>query len=184
MGSLFLLLQDDANSIGTFIQEVKYTNEITKKMKRNFKTFWQFMQDAKPILMGDELNDLVYINSDGTLIYNMDTKHFLKPYLRQDGRLAIKLKLVCGEWKAFLIHRLVAEAFIPNPENKPIVHHKNENPRDNRICNLMWVTEEEHKKIHESRMGSLPDKMVELQINSNDVMRIISERNEREQWGR
>jgi hypothetical protein len=45
-----------------------------------------------------------------------------------------------GSTKLWYIHRLVALAYIPNPENKSMVNHKNGNKRDNRLANLEWVT--------------------------------------------
>jgi hypothetical protein len=45
-----------------------------------------------------------------------------------------------GERKSFLIHRLVAIAFIPNPENKEMVDHHDNNPSNNSLKNLRWAT--------------------------------------------
>ena len=49
------------------------------------------------------------------------------------------------------IHRLVAETFIPNPDNLPQVNHKDGNKENNSFTNLEWVTNEENS-IHAQRM--------------------------------
>lgn len=46
-----------------------------------------------------------------------------------------------GVPKKFQVHRLVAYHFIPNPEHLPIVHHIDENPKNNSVDNLMWCTQ-------------------------------------------
>lgn len=48
----------------------------------------------------------------------------------------------------FAVHRLVAEAFVPNPMNLDVVHHINKNPLDNRAENLVWMSNQDHIKLH------------------------------------
>ena len=57
----------------------------------------------------------------------------------KDGYLLVGLKFEGREYKA-KVHRLVAQAFIPNPENKPFVNHIDGNKDRNDILNLEWVT--------------------------------------------
>ena len=53
--------------------------------------------------------------------------------------------------KCYLIHRVVATAFIPNPDNKPQVNHKDGNKLNNNINNLEWMTKSENE-IHSVRI--------------------------------
>ena len=61
----------------------------------------------------------------------------LKPKYNRAGYLRVNL---CknGKVKSKLIHRLVTEAFIPNPKKLPQVNHKDENPSNNELSNLEW----------------------------------------------
>lgn len=61
----------------------------------------------------------------------------LKPFKNNYGYLIVIL-WKDGKYKHFTVQRLVADAFIPNPENKPEVNHKNELKDDNRSENLEW----------------------------------------------
>ena len=64
-------------------------------------------------------------------------ERILKPVTNSSGYLSVKL---CkdGKVKAFTVHRLVAEAFLPNPHNYSCVNHKDENKQNNNVSNLEW----------------------------------------------
>lgn len=60
------------------------------------------------------------------------------------GRYRSVTGTVDGKQKHFLVHRLLAQAFIPNPENKPQVNHIDGDPGNNHLSNLEWVTASEN----------------------------------------
>ena len=63
--------------------------------------------------------------------------HILKPYANDRGYQSVQL----GRGKRFSVHRLVAEEFIDNPKNLPLVRHFDDNPSNNRSDNLVWGTQ-------------------------------------------
>lgn len=84
---------------------------------------------------------LYSVSSDG-LVWSDRRKKVLKPSLDKYGYY-YHVFSVDGLRKTVKSHRLVAEAFIPNPENKPTVDHLNGNKKDNRVENLAWATNKE-----------------------------------------
>lgn len=76
-------------------------------------------------------------------VWSYKNQKFLSPWTNGKGYLLVTL-CADGKTKNHRIHRLVAEAYIPNPEGKPQVNHLDENKINNSVNNLEWATAKEN----------------------------------------
>ena len=68
--------------------------------------------------------------------------HFLKPTITKRGYCVVQL----GRGNRRQVHRLVAKAFIPNPDGLPLVRHLDDNPSNNSVTNLAWGTQTDNMR--------------------------------------
>lgn len=102
-----------------------------------------------------EGTDGEYQVSDTGLVKTTKTGRVLRPAVSRHGYERVCLFKMDRE-RRHRVHRLVAMAFIPNPDNLPQVNHKDGNKRNNHVSNLEWITNEDnmhHAKEHGLRAG-------------------------------
>lgn len=129
------------------------------------------MESWKPIAGYEglyEVSDFGNVRSVDRYI-NTDIRHVserlikgrqLKTNLKRNGYLTVDLSKGC-KIKTTLIHRLVAETFIPNPNGLRFVNHKDSNRKNNRADNLEWVTSSENR-LHGMKNGNVTFKGAQI----------------------
>lgn len=96
----------------------------------------------------------------------------LKNIEHDDGYLAVNILTKEGttDRRVIPVHRLVAETFIPNPNNKPEVNHKNGNKMWNEVNNLEWVTSSENEKhAHDNNLQVMKKTNTSKKISESNL---------------
>ena len=122
-----------------------------------------------------------YIINENGDIYSLISKRYLKPIKNGRGYLFVGLSNKSGR-KKFAIHRLVAQTFIPNPNNFPVVNHKDENKLNNCVDNLEWCTVKyntnygmaQEKRLRNTDISKYCKPVLQFDIKGNLMNRFIS----------
>lgn len=91
--------------------------------------------------------DQYAVTEDGG-IWSLKRNKFLRQHAIYSGYMTVTLRDSNNGQKPahFFVHRLVAKAYIDNPEDKPEVHHRDADRKNNCVANLEWVTREENNQ--------------------------------------
>ena len=129
----------------------------------------------KPVLGYEGLYEVSNWGRVKSLNYNHSGKEkILKPVTYKSGYLYVVLSKN-NKRKHFLIHRLVAEAFIPNTDNLPQVNHKDENPLNNVVSNLEWCTSS-YNINYGTRNEKISKKVLQYDLEGNFIREWVSTR--------
>lgn len=123
-----------------------------------------------------EISNLGRVRSVDRIVERNGNEMFIKSKVK---RLCIKggyyyvTLYINGVCKHKYIHQLVAETFIPNPQNKPCIDHINTNRLDNRIENLRWVTRKENNNNPQTLLNKKKIDKVEM---ANKIRHALTQR--------
>jgi len=129
-----------------------------------------------------------YIDIQGHEGYKINTKGEILSYRKKNSKTLYETPIIlkqysitthCGKQysrvslggKYLFIHRLVAQTFIPNPENKPQVNHKDGNSLNNDLSNLEWATNSENQ-VHRFKMNGTKNSLGQYVHKNRTTFRV------------
>ena len=130
-----------------------------------------------------QVSNLGRVKSLGNGCSNASKERILKPFIdNREGKGYLRVTLCKnGKTKRFQVHRLVAEAFIPNPNNLPFINHKSEIKSQNNVENLEWCDQK-----YNNSFGTRIERIVKANINhpnkSKPVLQYDLEGNFIKEW--
>ena len=117
-----------------------------------------------------------YLCNEKGEIYSLLSAKIMKTHGDKDGYQQLRMTVEKGKAVTVKTHRLIAQTFLPNPENKPQVNHKDGNKKNNAVSNLEWCTHKENQKhaiktglkndsgINNSRASCNEEKLKEIRL--------------------
>jgi hypothetical protein len=117
------------------------------------------------------------ITEDG-MIWSHKRGRWMSVYYTKTGYKRVTLRDFnnLNKARSFLVHRLVAQSYIPNPEQKPEVNHVNCKRDDNRVENLEWATRSEnnqHAWDHGNKVFVKTEKFIQSVIENAKIARAV-----------
>lgn len=135
-GEVYTLKQNRFLKCSNGFYSINFEHGRRNIRKKALKELYKFLNMETKQIPG---YSKYFITKDGE-IYSTTTNCWVKPFLDKDGYKRIAIINDEGKRIKHRVHRLVAMTYIPNPNNLPLVNHKDENKQNNNINNLEWVT--------------------------------------------
>lgn len=125
-----------------------------------FEGFYQVSNEGR-------IRSIAVYSAKYNRVIQRKTPHYNSIETTRDGYKRVLLCLY-GVHHHCAVHRLVAQAFIPNPENLKEVNHKDENPSNNMLSNLEWCSRE-----YNANYGTLPKRISKRSMNAEKSSKAV-----------
>jgi hypothetical protein len=164
--------ENEENILDRELQLIQECEDCVNKISRKTSVDYKLIKLTEEICLMriNAIRENAYIILSDGKIFNLSGLE-LKPLDNGKGYKVIKINIKNSNstrvLKSFYIHRLVAEAFIENPENKKVVNHKDLNRSNNTKKNLEWCTHKENTKyaVDKGSFNNLKTKKAVLQLD-------------------